>query len=289
MRKEAERSGRGAAGQLARGARGHYNAARLGSLKSIYHRLIPARFRNPVGLLRRDLADRARRALSPGKLPDRERLRAIQCTPWVGEYLEVGSRAAASIAGALSAAGLEGRTGARVLDFGCGSGRVLRHLRDTSWTLLGCDVDADAVAWSAGALPGIELQASPSEPPLSWPAASFDAIYAVSVFTHFDERQQLAWRDEMHRLLRDRGLLLITTMGPSVIANFPSHATPEGLKRLQEEGFLFHPSDGAFNTRAAFHTLVGVQGLFSPKFELALWSERGLDGFQDMVLLRKLG
>jgi predicted SAM-dependent methyltransferase len=44
---------------------------------------------------------------------------------------------------------------------------------------------------------------------------SFDLIYALSVFTHIPVQWQMAWLQELHRVLRPRGYLLCTVLGNS--------------------------------------------------------------------------
>ena len=48
---------------------------------------------------------------------------------------------------------------------------------------------------------------------LNYASQSFDLIYAFSVFTHLDIKAQKAWRDEFRRILRPRGILLLTVHG----------------------------------------------------------------------------
>jgi predicted SAM-dependent methyltransferase len=50
-------------------------------------------------------------------------------------------------------------------------------------------------------------------PPTKYPAGKFDFIYALSVFTHLPELDQLAWMDEFHRILRPGGYLLLSLHG----------------------------------------------------------------------------
>src|SRR5947208_884804 len=54
-------------------------------------------------------------------------------------------------------------------------------------------------------------------PPLAFDDASFDLVYALSVFTHLTGDLQVAWRDELRRVLRPGGRLLITTHGRSYV------------------------------------------------------------------------
>ena len=263
-----------------------YNAPRLNRAKALYHRLVPASIRNPFGLLRRDVTDRLKRIAHRGALPPRELLERIQMTPWVDEYVRIGARSAASVR-RLLAPSLDGRQRSRVLDFGCGSGRALLQLKDTSWELYGCDVDAGAIEWLRQQEGEERFRITDPDPPLPWPDATFDAIYSVSVFTHFSETAQKAWIAELARVLGPDGLLVVSTMGPSVLPNFPVHCTPKNRDELKRSGFFFVPSGESFNANAAFHSASGLIRLFSPHFTLRAWLEQGLDGFQDLSLWKK--
>ena len=57
--------------------------------------------------------------------------------------------------------------GKRVLDFGCGAGRTLRHFRDEARVaeVWGIDIDADSIAWLANTLcPPLHVQRNPCRP-----------------------------------------------------------------------------------------------------------------------------
>ena len=47
------------------------------------------------------------------------------------------------------------------------------------------------------------------------PDGALDLVYAISIWSHFDADAGLRWFDEMHRLLRPGGLLVVTTHGLS--------------------------------------------------------------------------
>lgn len=256
--------------------------------KAIYHRIVPARIRNPIGLFRRDLMDRVQRSLTSIPLPPRELLANIQMTPWAREYLGVGRRSAESIAGQLKFARIPDSADIALLDFGCGSGRILRYFRHKAWELHGCDIDGDAIAWSRRALSFARLAVSPESPPLPYGDASFDVVISVSVFTHFSPDEQRRWAEDLARVTRPGGLLILSTMGPSVLPNFPHYATPADAERLDEDGSLFFRRTGAFNNSAAFHSVGGLVDLFGSRFSLLRWLERGLDGFQDLSVFRRI-
>jgi len=205
-------------------------------------------------------------------------------TPYVSEYLGVGKKSAESIVSVLERIGI--RPGAAVLDFGCGSGRVLIHMGNHGWRLLGCDIDQEAIAWSRKGVPGARFEVNGMAPPLPFPDSELDVVFAVSVFTHFDESEQAAWAHELRRILKPGGVAVISTMGPGILDNFPAHAQPGNRKQLAESGFVYIPNQSSFNARAAFHTASGISRLFERNFELVLWEEQGLDGFQDLSVLR---
>lgn len=105
--------------------------------------------------------------------------------------------------------------GRRVLDFGCGAGRVLRQFLDLADTaeLCGCDIDPACVAWLEDHLsPPVQVVLSHESPPLPWADGHFDLIYAISVFSHLADTWS-AWLVELHRLLAPGGLFVATVMG----------------------------------------------------------------------------
>src|SRR4051812_20057873 len=104
-----------------------------------------------------------------------------------------------------------------VLDFGCGCGRVTRWFEGFEGAVAGSDVSRPAIEWCRGNLGFASFEVNGLAPPLAFDDASFDVVYALSVFTHLTEELQLAWRDEVRRVLRPGGLFLLTTHGRSYV------------------------------------------------------------------------
>jgi SAM-dependent methyltransferase len=109
-------------------------------------------------------------------------------------------------------------TGIRVLDFGCGAGRVLRQFQDESrdsefW---GCEIDRLSVDWiNANLSPACKAIACNEEPGLPVGDGSFDLIYSISVFTHLTDHSS-GWLLELHRTLAPGGLLLASFLGEAM-------------------------------------------------------------------------
>src|SRR5207244_8192708 len=133
----------------------------------------------------------------------------------VALYEELGSAAKATIASVLPEDwSFESK---RVLDFGCGAGRTLRHYLDEASNcrvFYGCDIDEPSIVWLREHLsPPFQVFVNGELPPLPLPNASLDLVYAVSVFTHLTDNWS-DWLLELHRVLDDEGLLIATFIGP---------------------------------------------------------------------------
>jgi SAM-dependent methyltransferase len=106
--------------------------------------------------------------------------------------------------------------GKRILDFGCGVGRVLRPAvaEDPEGEFWGCDIHAPSVEWLRAHLsPPVHISQTGEWPPVQLADRHFDLIYAFSVFTHLVDSWG-AWLLELHRVLKDDGVLIATVFGP---------------------------------------------------------------------------
>jgi SAM-dependent methyltransferase len=115
---------------------------------------------------------------------------------------------------------VDARFGARavaVLEWGCGPGRIVRHLPALRAggleRLDAVDVRADAIAWCRAHLPGIGFQQCGAAPPLPFAPQTFDVVYHYSVFTHLADASIAAWSAEIARVLRPGGMMIGTSHG----------------------------------------------------------------------------
>jgi ubiquinone/menaquinone biosynthesis C-methylase UbiE len=101
-----------------------------------------------------------------------------------------------------------------ILEFGCATGRVLRHFHrqrsDLHWTLMGCDVQCSHIEWLRQSWPqDICVYVGSVFPKIPFEDNSIDIIYGMSVFTHIKYHWDF-WLLELRRVLKPGGLLLQT-------------------------------------------------------------------------------
>jgi SAM-dependent methyltransferase len=105
------------------------------------------------------------------------------------------------------------KNGTRVLDFGCGWGRILRFfLKDCGpANLWGLDLDPDLLVVCKETMPQSNFVIVPPLGPTTLESGAFDVITAYSVFSHLAEHASLGWIKEFSRLLKPGGLMIVTT------------------------------------------------------------------------------
>ena len=151
------------------------------------------------------------------------------------------------VADALRQGGLDLGEGGRGLDFGCSSGRVVRVLAaahpEVEWH--GADAIPEAVDWARENLPGVAFENSPERPPLPYEDEQFDFAFAISIWSHFAEPAAVAWLEEMRRIVRPGGLLVLTAAGYWNMAHDfetgmrGTEQLSEALTALYRRGFWF--------------------------------------------------
>ena len=175
----------------------------------------------------------------------------------------------------------------RVLDFGCGCGRVVRHLAPQCRARIdGADIDAEAVRWSAANLEGAAFHHTPEMPPLPFEDARFDLVYAISVFTHLPEPMQLAWLAELGRVAKPGAFVLLSVNGPDLL---PAD-DPAAAERMAEHGFCYSrrgETEGLPDFyRTACHAGSYIRREWGKLFRIEAVLRREIGGYQDLVVAR---
>jgi trans-aconitate methyltransferase len=198
-----------------------------------------------------------------------------------------------------------------VFDFGCGCGRILWHVkrRHPTWTIVGRDIDAEAIAWCRQHLLTFgDFEANAQWPPTSLESASFDLIYAISVFTHLREDMQFAWLEELRRLAKPGALLLLSVHPMTVttqtvasqvrkLALLPlRRSLQQAVKRLKTalqipKGFAYSIGDGTAGLpdfyQTTFHSRAYVHDKWSRYFDIVEIIEKGINNQQALVVARR--
>jgi SAM-dependent methyltransferase len=222
-----------------------------------------------------------------GPIPPRALRKRVHGHTQIYSFEQVGAGVCKDI---IAAAGphisVEARS--RVLDFGCGCGRVLVYFKDAvGCELIGSDIDAEAIAWCKDNLSDFgSFVHNGALPPLPLAESSIDFLYSVSVFTHLPEKMQFRWLEELHRVTRPGGLLLLTTRG---IDKVPL----SWIQRLKFrwKGFVYvaggkTPGLPDFY-RNAFHDECYIRRTWSRFFDIVEFRPRGIGGEQDWTLCGK--
>ena len=194
-----------------------------------------------------------------------------------------------------------------IFDFGCASGRVLRHFlcHEKGLDLWGADINLRHVEWIRQFLgPSLRMFQNTTFPSLPLEDNTFSLIYAFSVFTHIDAFE-LAWLAELRRILKKGGFAYLTihsehtwkTMGPTRalyhdLLAMKEHileyeVTPELFKKpMPSERTMFTWRNVSVNHAILFHSIDYIKNVWGRFFEIVDIVSEGHD-YQDVVLLRK--
>lgn len=192
----------------------------------------------------------------------------------------------------------------RILDFGCGCGRVTRHLADVAAAnpgleVHGCDIDADAVAWVRENLSFGTFVHNDGMPPLPYPDAHFDLVTNHSVFSHLPEHYQDAWLAELRRVVAPGGILLLTVLGihafEELLASWRAWPadTTEIEHTYRTKGILYVTDDSWTGStfpdfyHTTFHNPYYVQTHWGALFTFEAYLPRGALDYQDLIVLRR--
>jgi ubiquinone/menaquinone biosynthesis C-methylase UbiE len=180
--------------------------------------------------------------------------------------------------------------GWQVLDWGCGVGRVTRHLRAMPEisSVTGADINPGMIAWNRSHLPDIRFELLPPEPPTNFYANSFHLIIGISVLTHIPCEKEPLWLEDIHRLLKPGGIFIFTTHG---MAFFRILSLPERTY-LESRGSVTQSfeKDG-HRMMTSFHHPVIFKKRLQQSFEILDFKDGTSDpeaaGGQDLWIIRK--
>ncbi len=128
----------------------------------------------------------------------------------------------------------------RVLDFGCGCGRVLSRMPG-GVRYFGVDLHETALQWLRKTMPEGKFSAGAAMPPVDIEAGTFDRIYSVSVLTHLNQEQEGAWLDEWHRLLKVGGYVIATFRAEDWVERYTIENQKKAIRKAwsEKDGFCY--------------------------------------------------
>lgn len=151
----------------------------------------------------------------------------------------------------------------RILDWGCGPGRIIRHLPSVignSCQYYGTDYNHKSIDWCSKNLSGIQFNTNSLTAQLPYIDNFIDVIYGISIFTHLSEQLHYDWYNELYRILKPEGIMFITTQGD----NFRVKLTDSELLKFNDNQLIVRGNvKEGHRTYSAFHPKGFMKNLFS--------------------------
>lgn len=104
----------------------------------------------------------------------------------------------------------------KILDWGCGPARIIRHFPEivpNDCELYGTDYNKNSIDWNKKNVKGVEFNLNGLKAELPYVDNFFDFIYGISIFTHLSEQLHYDWKNELDRVLKKDGILLLSLQG----------------------------------------------------------------------------
>jgi len=178
-----------------------------------------------------------------------------------------------------------------LLDWGCGCGRLARHLYDQC-DYYGIDIDAEAVAWCQTNIPLGTFSQLSLRPETNFSSDLFDIIIGNSVFTHLSEQDQFLWLKELRRISKPSATVAVSVNCATSLFNAAD--PPRIVSVLQEHGYCNAGPDLSLKGvtsnddyyRAAFHTQDYIWKQWSQYFSILDILPGFVGNIQDLVIMR---
>jgi ubiquinone/menaquinone biosynthesis C-methylase UbiE len=217
-------------------------------------------------------------------------------------YLAAGKDYVVKMKKVLEDAGTPLQSYKRILDFGCGSGIMIRWLHENalSGEVWGVDISGAHMLWCQQHMsPPFKFATTTSFPHLPFEDGYFDFVYAGSVFTHIADLVE-AWLMELRRIVRPGGRLYLTVHDEHTIDLFmkdTEHATGAMLRAHDREahfttaGYDFFtvnrtPGEGGAGQAQVFHHTDYLQRHWSRYLKIVSITPESY-WYQSAVLLEK--
>jgi 2-polyprenyl-3-methyl-5-hydroxy-6-metoxy-1,4-benzoquinol methylase len=137
----------------------------------------------------------------------------------------------------------------KILEVGCGTGSLLRYLKEKEFDIVGCDISNEAIRLSG--------QVKAPATCLPFDAQKFDAVIAISLIEHLTKKEGLQFLKEAKRVLKKNGRLFLVT---------PNFASPFRIIRKSRWYGYRDPTHLTFYTPKTIKEILAKNGFSDFKF-----------------------
>lgn len=200
----------------------------------------------------------------------------------------------------------------KVLDFGCGTSRVLRYMVEflPGPQYYGSEVFRDNIDYGKSVFPEVIYLHHDNHPSIDVPDRTFDIIYAYSIFTHLEEKLHLKWLSELHRILQNEGIIILTIHGKTILKRCkdeesvrePMCIANQNYEKLwnkfNSDGYVFYSCyDSEWLSKGGIDSDVFGISYISGEYIKNKWTDRfrilehdkgAVSNWQDYVVMKKL-
>lgn len=233
----------------------------------------------------RDLAELRNRIEGGSPIPPPEEIYLVTGAEDASWFLKSGEIHTRIMREMLEKSGLDIEEIDSFLDFGCGCGRLIRHWNKLEKPAIhGTDYNPRLISWCEKNLKFARFRVNDLVGELEYESGGFDLVYAFSVFTHLTEAQHYFWIEELTRVLRPGGHLLITTHGEL----FVEKLSTDDKERYRNGHLVVRREEEAGSNRcAAFHPEPYVREKLAGDLTVVDYRPGTVECSQDVYLLKK--
>ena len=179
----------------------------------------------------------------------------------------------------------------KILDFGCGPGRIARNFFQQGVFVYGTDIDEQAINYCKKNFPNGDWCVNEWTPPFKYKSNFFDFIYSVSVFTHINQELQRKWLKEVSRILKPDGIAVVSIHGKNCFGKL----NREEISLINDTGFYFKTGNrGILKTdglpdeyQTSYQNVNYTKREWMKYFDFVDVCECGIGNHQDAVILKK--
>ncbi|HJV19463.1 MAG TPA: methyltransferase domain-containing protein [Sediminibacterium sp.] len=175
-----------------------------------------------------------------------------------------------------------------ILDWGCGTGRVIQHIHVIAPEAVchGCDSNNSRITWAGRHISHVRFSRAAGIP-LPYATNQFDLVYGISVLTHIDAAEQLQYIKELYRVLQPGGILILSTHG----SNFTRQLSDRELEQYLRGAYTTAYSQKGHRLICTYNHAFHFQQALSTYFNLREYydgkSHPNKLGGQDLWIVQK--